>query len=341
MEREIWKPHDRLFKQLLGEPVNAASFLEGNLPRELTARMDLSALQVLQESFIDEQFKQSEADLLFSVPIANRPGYVYILFEHQSSPDAFMALRLLAYMVRVWERFRRENPESGRLPIIVPMALFHGPRGWQGTPDFESLIEVPDDGFAPYIPKFRFRLYDLSPFGEVELAGNAVVRILGDALGAYGRKDFKVRVTRAIDALNELTHAPGFARYLEVLFRYILEVCDIPKQELLGIATQTIRSNVEEAIMTTYEQLIEEGKQVGLLEGKRIGLQEGEHIGLQVGVSKVLTRQLAKRFHASADNLAPLLQNLTPEQQDELTDKVLDANTLEEIVEWLKAIRRN
>jgi predicted transposase YdaD len=329
VDQDIWKPHDRLFKQLLGEPQNAMSFLESNLPRELTSLMDLGALEVLQESFIDEQFKQSEADLLLSTPIANRPGYVYILFEHQSSPDAFMALRLLSYMVRVWERFRRENPEAGSLPAIVPMVLFHGPRGWQGAPAFDALVDAPDDAFAPYTPRFRFRLFDLSPFGEEELAGNAVVRILGDALGAYGRGDFKARVARAFDALNELANAPGFARYLEILFRYVLQVHDIPKEELVRLVTQTVRPNVREAIMTTYEQLIEEGKQMGLREGE------------QRGVNKVLNRMLLKRFQADAAALTPFLMNLTPEQQDELSDKILDAGSLEEIVDWLKATRRN
>ncbi len=325
MDQDIWKPHDRLFKQLLGEPQNAASFLESNLPRELTSLMDLGALEVLQESFIDEQFKQSEADLLLATPIANRPGYVYILFEHQSSPDAFMALRLLSYMVRVWERFRRENPEDGKLPAIVPMVLFHGPKGWRGAPAFEALVDAPDDAFAPYTPGFRFRLFDLSPFGEEELAGNAVVRILGDALGAYGRRDFKARVARAFDALNELVHAPGFARYLEVLFRYVLQVHDIPKDELVRLVTQNVKPDVREAVMTTYEQLIEEGK--------RMGRQEG--------FNNALLRLLAKRFQADAAALAPLLSGLPPEQQDELSDKILDAGSLEEIVDWLKTTRRN
>jgi hypothetical protein len=87
--------HDKLIKQVLGEPENAASFLAANLPAELVRHLDLDSLTVVQTSFIDAQFAQSEADLLFSVTVANRPGYVYLLIEHQSSPDGFMMLRLL------------------------------------------------------------------------------------------------------------------------------------------------------------------------------------------------------------------------------------------------------
>ena len=47
MKQKISKPHDKLFKQLLGEPENAASFLANNLPGELVAHLDLSTLEVV------------------------------------------------------------------------------------------------------------------------------------------------------------------------------------------------------------------------------------------------------------------------------------------------------
>jgi predicted transposase YdaD len=281
---EISNPHDKLFKQILGEPENAADFLANNLPRELVSHLELNTLQVVQVSFIDAQFIQSEADLLFSVTIAGRPGYVYFLFEHQSSADAFMMLRLLGYMVRVWKRFQRQNPECERLPVIVPMVLFHGPRGWQGPLSLHSLVEIPGEGFAPYTPDFQCKLYDLSPFGKDQLAGNALVRILGDLLGAAGRPDFYERVTRVFHILNEFANAPSFARYLEILFRYILQVFDLPKEDLGHLVTETLKPDVKEFLMTTYEQLIQEGKQ--------IGLQQGE----QRATNRFVTQLIAKKF---------------------------------------------
>ena len=208
VKQEISTPHDKLFNQLLGEPENAASFLANNLAAEIVSHLDLTTLQVVHVSFIDTQFIQSEADLLFSVTIANRPGYVYFLFEHQSSPDGFMILRLLSYMVRVWKRFQREDPRCDLLPVIVPMVLFHGPRGWQGPLSFRSLVDIPDKDFLPYIPDFLCRLFDLSPFGKDQLAGNALVRILGDLLGAFGRPDFEERVRRA-DSSRDRLHRPS------------------------------------------------------------------------------------------------------------------------------------
>ena len=319
--RQISNPHDKLFKQLLGEPENAADFVANNLPAEIASHLDLSTLEVLQVSFIDAQFVQSEADLLFSVTIANRPGYVYFLFEHQSSPDASMLLRLVGYMVRVWKRFEREGPGGHRLPVIIPMVLFHGPKGWQGPLSFQSLVDIPAESFVPYTPAFQCILYDLSPFGKDHLAGNAVIRILGDLLGAYGRPDFEERVERAFDTLNELMNAPSFARYLEIMFRYTLQVFDIPKEDLGHLVIRTLKPDVKEFLMTTYEQLKQEGE--------------------QKGASLVLAKLLSKKFQVDPVDLMPLLSKVTATQQDELIERVLQSPSLQEIIDWLKATGQN
>jgi predicted transposase YdaD len=56
MPQDIANPHDKLIKQVLGEPENAASFLAANLPAELVSHLDLSTITVVQTSFIDAQF---------------------------------------------------------------------------------------------------------------------------------------------------------------------------------------------------------------------------------------------------------------------------------------------
>ena len=53
MPQEIDNPHDKLIKQVLGEPENAASFLAANLPAELMTHLDLRTVTVVQASFID------------------------------------------------------------------------------------------------------------------------------------------------------------------------------------------------------------------------------------------------------------------------------------------------
>ena len=100
-----------------------------------------------------------------------------------------------------------------------------------------------------------------------------MVRILSDLFSAHGLPERKGqgKLRNVFATLNELAQAPGFAQYLEIVFRY--------------------------------------------------ALQKGEKVGLQKGASRVL------------------LHELTPEQQDALSEKILDAVSFEEIHAWLKSIR--
>ena len=89
------------------------------LPTELSGRIDWSSLELQPTSFVDERLSGLQADVLFTLQCQGRKTYLYVLLEHQSAPDALMAIRLLRYLVRIWEAFLIEHPESERLPAIL------------------------------------------------------------------------------------------------------------------------------------------------------------------------------------------------------------------------------
>lgn len=85
-------PHDALFKAAFSQVELAAEELRHVLPSALLARMDLAQLSLEAGSFVDDSLRERHTDLLYSVPLDDRPARVYILFEHQSSDDAWMRL---------------------------------------------------------------------------------------------------------------------------------------------------------------------------------------------------------------------------------------------------------
>jgi hypothetical protein len=256
-------------------------------------------------------------------------------------------------MVRVWKRFLRDHPQGRSLPVIVPLVLFHGPKGWQGPVDFASLVDSPAQDFGVYVPDFTFRLFDLSGGRGERVGGNAAVRILGEVLGSLGQPDFKERIIRAFETLNELAHAPHFARYFEILFRYALQVHELPKTELMDLTVEALKPDVRESIMTTYEQLIQEGKELGIQHGKELGIQEGKELGIQEGKElgiqegmkeggkRILARLLSKQFGTDIEEVMSLLVALNSEQQEELSDKIPELQSLEQLRCWLSKIGKN
>ena len=97
-------PHDGLFKTAFSQPDLARSELELVLPPALREQLDMSTLAVCPGSFADGTSPELRADVLYRVVThTGEAALVYVLLEHQSSFDPRMPLRLLGYMLRVWE----------------------------------------------------------------------------------------------------------------------------------------------------------------------------------------------------------------------------------------------
>ena len=81
--------------------------------------------------------------------------------------------------------------------------------------------------------------------------------------------------------------------------------------------------------MTTYEQIKQEGRQEGRQEGK------------SEAAAAILLRLLMKRFQIDPESFEPLLDGLDFVQYEELSEKILEAKSLEEIRAWLEGASHN
>ena len=169
-------PHDALFKSVFQQPENAAAELQHVLPAEHVSAIDWSTLKLEPGSFVDEKLADHHSDLLFSAT-ARASGervLVYLLLEHQSSSDPKMALRLLGYMVRIWERFSDADKKSP-LPLIVPAVLAQVPGGWKAATRFSGLFSPNLGALADVVlPDFTYVVDDLHRAGDDDLRRRAV-----------------------------------------------------------------------------------------------------------------------------------------------------------------------
>jgi predicted transposase/invertase (TIGR01784 family) len=123
---DISNPHDRFFKETFSQPEIAADFLANHLPAPVAAVLDLdpAALELVRGSFVDRALRPHFSDLLYRVRLQDgQPVFVYLLFEHKSFADPWVAFQLLRYMVRIWEQSRRRDPQAPLVPII-PIVVY-------------------------------------------------------------------------------------------------------------------------------------------------------------------------------------------------------------------------
>ena len=98
---KIQSPHDRLFKAAMTDKRVAREFLETHLPAEILKIVALNNLNLQKESYIDEELKLSMTDIVFQTTFSNKPGYLYMLIEHQSTPDEMMPFRIYKYIFSI------------------------------------------------------------------------------------------------------------------------------------------------------------------------------------------------------------------------------------------------
>jgi predicted transposase/invertase (TIGR01784 family) len=95
-------------------------------------------------SFIEEDLRACYSDVLWSLKTTAGEGYIYVVIEHQSSPDAHMAFSLMRYAIAAMQRHLDAGHK--RLPLVVPMLFYHG----IATPYPYSLCWL--DGFTRLMP---------------------------------------------------------------------------------------------------------------------------------------------------------------------------------------------
>jgi predicted transposase/invertase (TIGR01784 family) len=300
-------PHDLFVRFTFGQPERAAAELRVALPAQVVAEVDWDSLRQEPGSVVDEQLRETESDLLFSARLAGgRPVLFYVLLEHQSSVDRWMALRMLRYVVRQLERWRQEHPDRELLPLIVPLVLYHGPEGrWSAPLRVEALFDLPGDGAPPehwraLVPRFEYRVDDLTAErAEALMArpGPPLVRLALLAL-RYGRTEELAQRLPAWEALwMELHQTPNSLEELWALVHYLLRVGDEAAQAATVAMLKTVvgPERAEELKMNILDEHFERGRQQGVAQGKIEGIAEGKVEGIAEGKAGALLQLLSAR----------------------------------------------
>ena len=276
MAGEVSKPHDHLFRSVFGEDkeTEAANLLQAYLPPALSRELLWSSLKWQSASFIDDRLRDSESDLLYAVRRKSdgAAAWLYVLLEHQSTPDRWLRLRLLKYSIRIWERDRRRHPTDQQLRPIVPLVLYQGGRVWGEAREFAELFAEPVRDW-PGVPRYAHLLIDQTQVGPEELRGELLGRIAQLAMMAAYRASWPV-LQGLVPLLTELAQAGG-SEDLQRIVVYIATTMREPKRwhRFAEAVRRQVPGGAE--LMNKTEEMIEIYGGMREQEGRQEGIQEG------------------------------------------------------------------
>ena len=318
--KEAYQPHDTFFHLAFSREENTRDLLRNALPKSICEKLDLSLLEISKESYTDRWLGTHQSDILIRTRYKTKSILVYILVEHKSYPYRWTMLKLLAYMVRIWEKLLAQNRRLKALPPIIPMIFYHGSRHWAFPLNFSSYVELPE-GFSVFVPDFRTILFNLQDLKDEDFQG-------ADLFQASVRT-FKYAFRQMRPHLGEiLYHASARPfdeqkrSFLEGLLKYILQVGrDIDPTDVEEELLKGGRAQAGEVYMTIAEQLRAEGK----TEGQILAKQQD------------LTNLLDKRFGILDEGTQRMVAGCKDiGKLEKAIVRVLDANSVEQILEILE-----
>lgn len=270
----VHHPHDGLFRAVFADIGEAQALLQSIVPRELAVRLDWKTLKLMEGSVVDEALKETHTDLLFEVVRRDlrRPMWLYVLLEHQSTPDPRMALRLLTYACRIWNAGNPDN--STELRPIFPVVVYQGSRPWSHSQEF--IDQFPEaDRTEWWLPRFRFHLLDQTGLGPEEVKGGLKGRITGQLLMAAFGQHRERALESARRSMTQLPTGPEVLYYLELFVRYVAGTQDdaVTREfaEVLRAHGRDPEGFIMSFIMSFAQERFEEGIEKGRAEGEQLG----------------------------------------------------------------------
>jgi predicted transposase YdaD len=306
-------PNYRLF---FSYPKMVEDLLKGFLHEDWVSRLDFSTLERVNGSFVGDELEDRRNDVIWRLRWRGEGEgwfYVYLLLEFQSTPEPFMAVRMLAYVgLLLQELIRTQHLKAGDpLPPVLSVVLYNGRRPWKAPVELSSLFgPVPED-LRRWLPRLEYLLVDenrLRP-GEREQAGNLVSALARletsrDA-GEFSQSARDLALLLPGEEHRELRRILG--RWAAQIMRRLFRGVTIPGVE-----------DLEEVAMLeeTFKEWERRARNVGRLEGTR----------------QTLLRQMRRRFGRVPRRVQEQVNAISSLRElEKITDKILTAGSLQEL----------
>jgi predicted transposase/invertase (TIGR01784 family) len=294
---------------------NVRDLLRSALPEKVVTLLDLDAIKLSEDSFIDEKLSLYQSDILIRAKIRSPPVLVYVLVDHKSYPDRWTLLQLLTYMVRIWEKELSQRKSLNELPCIIPIIFYHGIRKWTRPLDFKAYFSV-DEELNAYVPDFQSAMFNLQQADMKALDGSIMFQVALKAF-KYAAKGLRPHLQEILKSISDLPIDSKTRTFLSRLIVYIITVGGDLDVETLKKDLQSVESELSrEVFMTIEEQILERGK-----------VAEKQ---------QVLLRLLERKFGPLNENSKRLVaENTNPEKLDTALDLILDADSIAEVLKPL------
>jgi len=263
-------PHDHFFRRTFDVVDHTRALLKAKLRPELLKRLLLDTLQPAKETFLSADEHEKRLDLLYSARFLDgTEALIYLLLEHKSEIDRYIAQQLLSYVLRIldWRRRNKQPP-----CVVIPIVIYHGDKPWDEPTSLRDKINAAEE-LSPFVPEMQAVLIDLSRESAAFLPDapqlEARIRTLQLVRSQELEFDSIVAIFRLLRAWQQIdSHMDA----LSDIIVYLATVFDAGKLNWYKQAVKTgLQIESETQMPSCFDALVEQGMKKGLGQGLLIG----------------------------------------------------------------------
>jgi len=298
--------------------------LTGFVTEAWVEQLDFSTLEKVSGSYVTEDLRDREDDIIWRVRWGDDWLYVYLLLEFQSSEDEHMAVRIMTYLGLLYQDLIRQKAftPSGKLPPVLPVVLYNGEKRWKAAQNVADLVERVPGGLERYRPNLAYLLLDEGAIVS-DPAWSDQMRNVAAALFRLEHNRDEQDMLKVLGTLVEWLKAPeqtGLRRAFVVWIRRVLLPNRAPEMELPEFTDlqdlHEVHDMLAERIKKWPEQWEERGRQIGeklgIEKGEKLGIEKGEKLGIEKTARNLLKlgvlndEQIAEATGLEVDEIAKL-----------------------------------
>jgi predicted transposase/invertase (TIGR01784 family) len=321
--------YDNAYKKLFSHPELVKALILGFFDPEIAKYFNLETLKKERGNYVADDLRDREDDIIWSVKFKNQKLYIFLLLEFQSSPDSWMAVRIVEYVSLLCKDVitSQELKRGDLLPAVLPIVLYNGSKEWNAKLEFSDLFAPVPKVFSKYQIKSTYFLIAENRFTDEELRSkDNLAAIMFRMENSQTPKQFE----DALESLIEWTKRPehdslrrAFTMWIKrVLFPRKLRKQPIPDLNDLH-EVRTMLERVDDWTIGARQEGMQQGDQKGALRTAREAAIEALEINLDISAPK--------------DVIIHINQETDMAKLKEMLRKAFKASSLEEFQTWLKS----
>jgi len=291
--------HDTSYRFLLSSKKLFVELLRSFIDRGWVQAVDEEHVQEIPHSFVLQDFKRQEADLVYRVNLNGQDVVFYLLLEMQSSVDYRMPYRLLLYQVEIWryllqnEEASLANRKSFQLPPIIPIVLYNGKKKWTAERQFRSLM-ANEEMFGSELLNFEYLFIDVARYTEDELL--SLSNTIGSVFLLDQTEDRQQLLSRLGKLMGTIQRMPEDSQQKFMAWMANIFLQKLPENE--PNLQQFIQNVKGDASYMALEKVLDDIEREGELRGRLEGRLEGKIEGKLEEREQVAMRMIEEQLDA-------------------------------------------